>query len=58
MASFAGSTEVGSMVGAQAAPSIKRPQLELGGESVQIYLPDRVEAALSATIGVCVTFAG
>jgi aldehyde dehydrogenase (NAD+) len=58
MVSFTGSTEVGSMVGAQAAPSMKRLQLELGGKSAQIYLPDRVEAAYSAAIGVCMAHAG
>ena len=33
-------------------------QLELGGKSAQIYLPDRVEAAFSAAIGVCMAHAG
>ena len=58
MVSFTGSTEVGSMVGAQAAPSMKRLQLELGGKSAQIFLPDRVEAAYSAAMGVCLAHAG
>jgi len=58
MVSFTGSTEVGSMVGAQAAPSMKRLQLELGGKSAQIFLPDRVEAAFSAAMGVCMAHAG
>lgn len=58
MVSFTGSTEVGSIVAGQAAPSMKRLQLELGGKSAQIYLPDRVEAAFSAAISVCLAHAG
>ncbi|MEY2927281.1 MAG: hypothetical protein RL367_1758 [Pseudomonadota bacterium] len=58
MVSFTGSTEVGSKVAAQAAPSMKRLQLELGGKSAQIYLPDRVEAAFTAAIGICLAHAG
>lgn len=58
MVSFTGSTEVGSKVAAQAAPSMKRLQLELGGKSAQIFLPDRVEAAFTAAIIVCMTHAG
>jgi aldehyde dehydrogenase (NAD+) len=58
MVSFTGSTEVGSIVAGQAAPSMKRLQLELGGKSAQIYLPDRVEAAFSAAISVCMAHAG
>ena len=58
MVSFTGSTEVGSKVAAQAAPSMKRLQLELGGKSAQIYLPDRIEAAFGAAIMVCMAHAG
>jgi aldehyde dehydrogenase (NAD+) len=58
MVSFTGSTEVGSKVAAQAAPSMKRLQLELGGKSAQIFLPDRVEAAFNAAVGVCMVHAG
>ena len=58
MVSFTGSTEVGSIVAGQAAPSMKRLQLELGGKSAQIYLPDRVEAAYSSAVGVCLAHAG
>jgi aldehyde dehydrogenase (NAD+) len=58
MVSFTGSTEVGSKVAAQAAPSMKRLQLELGGKSAQIYLPDRVEASFTAAIGICLAHAG
>lgn len=58
MVSFTGSTEVGSKVAEQAAPSMKRLQLELGGKSAQIFLPDRVEASYTAAIGVCLAHAG
>lgn len=58
MVSFTGSTEVGSIVAGQSAPSMKRLQLELGGKSAQIFLPDRVEAAYTAAIGVCMAHAG
>lgn len=58
MVSFTGSTHVGGMVAAQAAPSMKRLQLELGGKSAQIFLPDRIEAAFTAAIGVCMSHAG
>ena len=40
MVSFTGSTAVGRQIMAQAAPTIKRVALELGGKSAQIYLPD------------------
>ncbi|GAA3389343.1 aldehyde dehydrogenase family protein [Cryptosporangium minutisporangium] len=41
--SFTGSTTVGRRIAAQAAPTVKRLVLELGGKSVQLYLPDAVE---------------
>ena len=40
MVSFTGSTAVGRMIAAQAAPTLKRVTLELGGKSAQIYLED------------------
>jgi acyl-CoA reductase-like NAD-dependent aldehyde dehydrogenase len=40
MVSFTGSTTVGRQILAQAASSVKRVALELGGKSAQIYLPD------------------
>lgn len=58
MVTFTGSTAIGAVVAAQAAPSMKRLQLELGGKSAQIFLPDRVEAAYNAAIGVCLAHAG
>ena len=41
MVSFTGSTAVGRRILAQAAPTVKRVALELGGKSAQIYLPTR-----------------
>ena len=38
--SFTGSTAVGRAIAAQAAPTLKRVILELGGKSVQLHLPD------------------
>jgi acyl-CoA reductase-like NAD-dependent aldehyde dehydrogenase len=38
--SFTGSTDVGRAIAAQAAPTLKRVILELGGKSVQLHLPD------------------
>lgn len=58
MVSFTGSTEVGKHVAAQAAPSMKRLQLELGGKSAQIFLPDNIEAAYRSAITVCMSHAG
>ena len=45
MVSFTGSTAVGTQILAQAAPTVKRVSLELGGKSAQIYLPDAVHRA-------------
>ena len=42
MVSFTGSTAVGRQILAQAAPTVKRVALELGGKSAQIYLPDAI----------------
>src|SRR5882757_3088034 len=41
--SFTGSTTVGRQIAAQAAPTVKRVVLELGGKSVQLYLPDGLD---------------
>jgi aldehyde dehydrogenase (NAD+) len=43
--SFTGSTTVGKLIMAQAAPTVKRVLLELGGKSVQLYLEDAVDRA-------------
>ena len=45
MVSFTGSTAVGKQILAQAAPTVKRVALELGGKSAQIYLPDALARA-------------
>lgn len=58
LVTFTGSTDVGKKVAAQAAATMKRVHLELGGKSAQIYLPDRVEAAFGAAAGVCLSNAG
>ena len=42
LVSFTGSTTVGRAIAAQAAPTMKRLILELGGKSVQLHLPDVV----------------
>lgn len=52
--SFTGSTEVGRRILAQAAPTVKRVTLELGGKSAQIYLADAVDLA---PIGAMTTIA-
>lgn len=51
--SFTGSTAVGRQIGAQAATTVKRLILELGGKSVQLYLPDAVDNVVG---GVCTVF--
>ncbi|MFC4595830.1 aldehyde dehydrogenase family protein [Sphingobium tyrosinilyticum] len=58
MITFTGSSDVGAKVMAQGAPTMKRVQLELGGKSAQIFLPDRVEAAYAAAATVCLAHAG
>jgi acyl-CoA reductase-like NAD-dependent aldehyde dehydrogenase len=56
MVSFTGSTAVGRQILGQAAPTVKRVTLELGGKSAQIYLDDAVErAAFGAFIVVAMT---
>lgn len=58
MVAFTGSTGVGVQVMKQAADTMKRLQLELGGKSAQIFLPDAVKQAYGAAAGVCMTHAG
>jgi aldehyde dehydrogenase (NAD+) len=55
MVSFTGSTAVGRQILAQAAPTVKRVALELGGKSAQIYLPDalhRVAAGAAQVVAM------
>jgi acyl-CoA reductase-like NAD-dependent aldehyde dehydrogenase len=58
MVSFTGSTAVGKQILAQAAPTVKRVALELGGKSAQIYLPDAVERATAGAVMVVAMTAG
>ncbi|MET0269430.1 MAG: aldehyde dehydrogenase family protein [Sphingomonas sp.] len=58
MVAFTGSSGVGVSVMQQAAPTMKRLQLELGGKSAQIFLPDAVERAAMQAMIVCMAHAG
>ena len=58
MVSFTGSTAVGSRILAQAAPTVKRVSLELGGKSAQIYLDDAVGRAAGGAMAVVAMTAG
>jgi acyl-CoA reductase-like NAD-dependent aldehyde dehydrogenase len=56
--SFTGSTGVGKAIMAQAAPTLKRVLLELGGKSVQLYLPDAADRAPMGCTGVFAAHSG
>ena len=58
MVSFTGSTVAGRKILAQAAPTVKRVSLELGGKSAQIYLPDAVSRAAGGAAAAIATTAG
>jgi len=58
LVSFTGSCTVGIKVAQQAAPTLKRLVLELGGKSAQIFLPDAVDRAATAAPSVCLSHAG
>jgi aldehyde dehydrogenase (NAD+) len=58
MVTFTGSTTVGKMIAAQAAGTVKRVALELGGKSAQIYLPDVVQRAPQGCLSVFMGHAG
>jgi acyl-CoA reductase-like NAD-dependent aldehyde dehydrogenase len=58
MVSFTGSTLAGRKILAQAAPTVKRVSLELGGKSAQIYLPDAVHRAAGGAVVVIASTAG
>jgi aldehyde dehydrogenase (NAD+) len=58
MVAFTGSTAVGKQVAVQAAATMKRLQLELGGKSAQIYLPGATDQARMAAMIVFVSHAG
>jgi acyl-CoA reductase-like NAD-dependent aldehyde dehydrogenase len=58
MVSFTGSTAAGRKILEQAAPTVKRVSLELGGKSAQIYLPDAVQRAPAGAAMAIATTAG
>lgn len=58
LVAFTGSSHVGALVMAQAAPTMKRLQLELGGKSAQIFLPDAMDRVATAGMIVCMSHAG
>jgi acyl-CoA reductase-like NAD-dependent aldehyde dehydrogenase len=58
MVSFTGSGAVARHILAQAAPTIKRVALELGGKSAQIYLPDAVGRVAAGAMAVVAGTAG
>jgi aldehyde dehydrogenase (NAD+) len=53
--SFTGSTTVGRSVATQAAPTLKRVILELGGKSVALHLPDVFESGVGGVVGAALT---
>lgn len=58
MVSFTGSTAVGRQILGQAAPTVKRVALELGGKSAQIYLPDALHRVAAGAAQVVAMTAG
>ncbi len=58
MVSFTGSTAVGRRILVQAAPTVKRVALELGGKSAQIYLPDALHRVAAGAAQVVAMTAG
>ncbi|WP_216893494.1 aldehyde dehydrogenase family protein [Nocardia alni] len=58
MVSFTGSSDIGARIGVQAAPTIKRVALELGGKSAQIYLADAIAKAPAGAAAVVARTAG
>jgi acyl-CoA reductase-like NAD-dependent aldehyde dehydrogenase len=58
MVSFTGSTTAGRKIIEQAAPTVKRLSLELGGKSAQIYLPDAVHRVGTGALAVVARTAG
>ena len=58
MVSFTGSTAIGRQILAQAAPTVKRVALELGGKSAQIYLPDALERVATGAMTVVAMTSG
>jgi len=58
MVAFTGSSSVGAQIMVQAAPTMKRLQLELGGKSAQIFLPDSLDTVIPMAMGVFLSHAG
>jgi acyl-CoA reductase-like NAD-dependent aldehyde dehydrogenase len=58
MVSFTGSTVAGRRILAQAAPTVKKVSLELGGKSAQIYLSDAVDRVAAGAAMVVANTAG
>ena len=58
LVAFTGSSTVGVHVLQQAATTMKRVQLELGGKSAQIVLPDAVDRVVPLAVGICTSHAG
>lgn len=58
MVSFTGSTAVGRAIAAQAAPTLKRVALELGGKSAQIYFDDAIDLVALGAMQVVAGTAG
>jgi aldehyde dehydrogenase (NAD+) len=59
MVSFTGSTRAGIQISTNAAPTIKRVALELGGKSANIILPDaKLEKAIPRSVRGCMANSG
>lgn len=56
--SFTGSTAIGRQIAAQAAPTVKRMILELGGKSVQLYLNDGLDRIGTGVLTVFASHSG
>lgn len=58
MVSFTGSSAVGRSIATQAAPTLKRVLLELGGKSVGLYLPEALAGVGAGVAAMMTTHAG
>jgi acyl-CoA reductase-like NAD-dependent aldehyde dehydrogenase len=58
MVTFTGSTQVGREIMAQAASTVKKVHLELGGKSAAIYLPEAADNAWHMCLGVFMSHQG
>jgi acyl-CoA reductase-like NAD-dependent aldehyde dehydrogenase len=58
MVTFTGSTQVGREIMAQAASTVKKVHLELGGKSAAIYLPEAADDAWQMCLGVFLAHQG